>query len=368
VCDHRAVIVPIGIRSTRSPRAAAGKSGIRRVRIRRPACAARSLRAAVDALPPVDRKLAASCPSGALRISRAAPRCGRRLTVNSRRSAPRLIVGSARAPRSRWRTPSAARSPARAKSCYACRLMQHDLRQSRHRFGIQGGAYSIVWRTPHRRIASSRRGAIHSATDRVIAGVRTRCGPLVPIARCLRIQTSARPASRPYEPARRLLLAARRILVLEELSSVSPRARPCRASRYGASSDATWSCPRGGMAPAMPGAGEAGLQLDYVNTHATSHRRHIANGMRCAKYPGAALLLDERMTATQWASGGQEAIYCGLMMERGFNPAVRTSDDPIRAARPPSCANRERASHLMTNSSLRRPTRPRTAAWRAAPG
>ena len=379
-----------------------GKSGIRRVA----EFADAGLRSEIagvpqlDALPPVDRKLRRFMPDAALYAYHAACTAIAEAGLSGELLAdPRtgLIVGSGASPSLEMAdTVALARSQgARKVLPYAVpRLMGNTTSANlATAFGIQGASYSIV-----SACATSTHCIGHGAEliqlgklDRVIAGgadeVRWTTALMFDAMRALSTHFNERPhaASRPYDAQRDgfVLAGGAGILVLEELSSALARgARPlAELLGYGASSDgADMVVPSpGGIARAMRAAlAEAGVaSVDYVNTHATSTQAgDIAevDAMREVFASVPPFSSTKGMTGhAVAASGAQEAIYCGLMMERGFIAGCANLDDPDPALRGLPVVRESREARLgtvMTNSVGFGGTNASLVLrqWRAAPG
>jgi 3-oxoacyl-[acyl-carrier-protein] synthase-1 len=379
-----------------------GRSGIRRVEEFTQA----GLRSEVagiprlEALPPVDRKLRRFMPDAALYAYHAACAAIAEASLNGELLAdPRtgLIVGSGSSPSLEMAdTVALAREHgARKVLPYAVpRLMGNTASANlATAFGIQGASYSIV-----SACSTSTHCIGHGAEliqlgklDRVIAGgadeVRWTTALMFDAMRALSSHFNDRPhaASRPYDAQRDgfVLAGGAGILVLEELNAALERgARPLgELVGYGASSDgADMVVPSpGGIARAMRAAlAEAGIAtVDYVNTHATSTPAgDIAevDAMRDVFRTVPPFSSTKGLTGhAVAASGAQEAIYCLLMMERGFVAGCANLDDPDSAVRglPIVRATREaRLGTVMTNSVGFGGTNASLVLqqWRAAPG
>ena len=354
----------------------------------------------LEALPPVDRKLRRFMPDAALyayhsaRAAIAEARLNGELLADPRTG---LIVGSGSSPSLEMAdTVALARAQgARKVLPYAVpRLMGNTTSANlATAFGIQGISYSLVSACATSSHCIGHAGELIQLgkLDRVIAGgadeVRWTTALMFDAMRALSTHYNDRPqaASRPYDAERDgfVLAGGAGILVLEELNSALSRgARPlAELVGYGASSDgADMVVPSpAGIARAMRAAlAEAGVStVDYVNTHATSTPAgDIAevDAMREVFREVPPFSSTKGMTGhAVAASGAQEAIYCLLMMERGFIPGCANLDDPDPALRglPVVRAAREaRLGTVMTNSVGFGGTNATLILrqWRAAPG
>ena len=300
----------------------------------------------LDGLPAVERKLRRFMPDAALYAYHAAAAAIAEARLRPSEVADRrtgLIVGSGASPSLEMADNVAvSRSQgARKVPPYAVpRLMGNTTSANlASAFGIQGPSYSIV-----SACATSAHCIGHGAEliqlgklERVIAGgadeVRWTTALMFDAMRALSSHYNDRPhaASRPYDRGRDgfVLAGGAGIVVLEELESALQRgARPlAELVGYGASSDgADMVVPApAGIANAMRAAlDEAGISsVDYLNTHATGTAAgDIAEVQAIREVFGAGIApfsstkgLTGHAVA---ASGAQEAIYCLLMMDRGF--------------------------------------------------
>ena len=260
-------------------------------------------------------------------------------------------------------------------------------------FGIQGISYSLVSACATSSHCIGHAGELIQLgkLDRVLAGgadeVRWTTALMFDAMRALSTHYNDRPqaASRPYDAERDgfVLAGGAGVLVLEELNSALSRgARPlAELVGYGASSDgADMVVPSpagiaGAMRLALQEAGNPAV--DYINTHATSTPAgDIAEveAMREVFREVPPFSSTKGMTGhAVAASGAQEAIYCLLMMERGFIPGCANLDDPDPALRGLPVVREAREARLgtvMTNSVGFGGTNATLILrqWRAAPG
>jgi len=354
----------------------------------------------LEALPPVDRKLRRFMPEAALYAYHAARAAIAEARLNGELLAdPRtgLIVGSGSSPSLEMAdTVALARSQgARKVLPYAVpRLMGNTTSANlATAFGIQGISYSLVSACATSSHCIGHAGELIQLgkLDRVLAGgadeVRWTTALMFDAMRALSTHYNDRPqaASRPYDAERDgfVLAGGAGVLVLEELNSALSRgARPlAELVGYGASSDgADMVVPSpAGIARAMRLAlQEAGNPaVDYINTHATSTPAgDIAEveAMREVFREVPPFSSTKGMTGhAVAASGAQEAIYCLLMMERGFIPGCANLDDPDPALRGLPVVRETREARLrtvMTNSVGFGGTNATLILrqWRAAPG
>jgi 3-oxoacyl-[acyl-carrier-protein] synthase-1 len=240
-------------------------------------------------------------------------------------------------------------------------------------FGLRGPSYSIV-----SACASSAHCIGHGAEliqfgklDRVIVGGSEEASATAAMmfeamgALSTGFNDTPSEASRPYDRRRDgfVLAGGAGILVLEELEGALARGARVHAELvgYGASSDGgdMVSPYAAGVAAAMTAAREqAGSDIDYINTHATSTPRGDISeleamrkvfGERLPPYSSTKGLTGHSLGAT----GAQEAIYCLLMMERGFvaGCANLTDPDPATHGTPLVSGTRRGALRTaMTNS------------------
>ncbi|HUQ24868.1 MAG TPA: beta-ketoacyl synthase N-terminal-like domain-containing protein [Burkholderiales bacterium] len=244
-------------------------------------------------------------------------------------------------------------------------------------FHIQGASYSIV-----SACATSAHCIGHGAeliqmgkADRVIVGgaeeVRWTTAVLFDAMGALSTGYNDRPekAARPYDRKRDgfVLAGGAGILVLESEETAKARGAKARAevAGYGASSDgADMVAPKAeGIARAMRTAlREARVTdtapIDYINTHGTST---VAGDLM--ELDAIRDVFGERLPAISStkgltghaiaASGAHEAIYCLLMMQRGFIAACANLEDPDPAIRGLPIIDKTRAASLnavMSNS------------------
>ena len=239
--------------------------------------------------------------------------------------------------------------------------------------GVQGPSYSIV-----SACATSAHCIGHGAeliqlgkADRVIVGgaeeVRWTSAVLFDAMGALSTGFNDQPtkAARPYDRRRDgfVLAGGAGILILEAEDFARERGARIRAevAGYGASSDGSdMVTPKaGGIARAMRIAlREAAARIDYINTHGTST---VAGDLM--ELDAIREVFGERVppiSSTKGltghaigASGAHEAIYCLLMMERGFIAGCANLDepDPALAGLPIVSATREaQLSAVMSNS------------------
>jgi len=240
-------------------------------------------------------------------------------------------------------------------------------------FGIRGTSYSIV-----SACATSAHCIGHGAEliqlgklDRVIVGgaeeVRWTTALMFDAMGALSTGFNDAPklASRPYDKRRDgfVLGGGAGVLVLEELESALARGARVRAELvgYGTSSDGSnMVTPRAeGIARAMNMAlEEANAGVDYINTHATSTPLGDVTELEAIRevFGERPPLISSTKGLTGHAigaSGAHEAIFCLLMMERGFvaGCANLTEPDPATRGLPIVTAAREASLEtVMTNS------------------
>lgn len=240
-------------------------------------------------------------------------------------------------------------------------------------FGIRGTSYSIV-----SACATSAHCIGHGAEliqlgklDRVIVGgaeeVRWTTALVFDAMGALSrgFNDSPQWASRPYDKRRDgfVLAGGAGVLVLEEMESALARGARVRAelTGYGTSSDgSSMVTPRAeGIAGAMNMAlAEAGSGVDYINTHATSTPVGDSTELEAIRevFGQKPPLISSTKGLTGHAigaSGAHEAIYCLLMMERGFVAACANLFEPDAATHglPLVTAAREATlDNVMTNS------------------
>ncbi len=216
-------------------------------------------------------------------------------------------------------------------------------------FGIRGTSYSIV-----SACATSAHCIGHGAEliqlgklDRVIVGgaeeVRWTTALVFDAMGALSrgFNDSPQWASRPYDKRRDgfVLAGGAGVLVLEELESALARGARVRAELvgYGTSSDGSnMVTPRAeGIARAMRMALEEADDddVDYINTHATSTPLGDRTELEAIRevFGEKPPLISSTKGLTGHAigaSGAHEAIYCLLMMERGFVAACANLFEP----------------------------------------
>lgn len=380
-----------------------GKSGIERVA----EFAEAGLRSEVagvprlDELPALERKLRRFMPDAALYAYHAATAAIaearlRPSELGDRRTG--LIAGSGASPSLEMADHVAlARSQgARKVPPYAVpRLMGNTTSANlASAFGIRGASYSIV-----SACATSSHCIGHAAEliqlgklDRVIAGgadeVRWTTALMFDAMRALSSNYNDRPraASRPYDRGRDgfVIAGGAGIVVLEELQSALGRgARPlAELIGYGASSDgADMVVPSpAGIAHAMRAALEEARisSVDYVNTHATATAAGDIVEVQAMRdvFGDAVPAFSSTKGLTGHAvaaSGAQEAIYCLLMMERGFVAGCANLEELDPAVREMPIVRATRAAQLDTVMSNSLGFGGTNAClifrqWRAAPG
>lgn len=241
-------------------------------------------------------------------------------------------------------------------------------------FRVQGPSYSIV-----SACATSAHCIGHGAeliqmgkAERVIAGgaeeVSWVAAAFFDSMGALSSRCNDRPgeASRPYDRRRDgfVLAGGAGILVLEELQSARARGARIRAELvgYGASSDGSDMVTPNpeGIARAMRAAlDQAGTRVDYLNTHATSTLVGDVMEMEAirAVFGERLPLISSTKGLTGHAisaAGSHEAIYCLLMMERGFVAGCANLEeiDPALAGLPILAENRETTPDTVMSNSL----------------
>jgi 3-oxoacyl-[acyl-carrier-protein] synthase-1 len=240
-------------------------------------------------------------------------------------------------------------------------------------FGLRGPAYSIVsaCTTSAHCIGHGAELIQFGKLDRVIVGgaeeATATAAMMFEAMGALSTSFNEEPerASRPYDRRRDgfVLAGGAGVLVLEELEGALARGARVHAELvgYGCSSDGSdmVSPHPSGIAAAMAAAREqAGGDIDYINTHATSTPRGDVSeleamrevfGERLPPYSSTKGLTGHSLGAI----GVQEAIYCLLMMERGFvaGCANLTDPDPATHGTPlVSGTRRDALRTAMTNS------------------
>ena len=240
-------------------------------------------------------------------------------------------------------------------------------------FGIRGTSYSIVsaCSTSSHCIGHGAELIQLGKLDRVIVGgaeeVRWTAALMFDAMGALSSGFNDRPqaASRPYDATRDgfVLSGGAGILILEELETALARgARPiAELAGYGASSDGSDMVvpDADGIARAMRAAlAEAKLSaVDYVNTHATSTPAgDLAEVQALRDVFGTPPPFSSTKGLTGHAiaaSGAQEAIFCTLMIQRGFVAGCINLDEPDPAVRDLPLVRTTRAARLqsvMSNS------------------
>jgi 3-oxoacyl-[acyl-carrier-protein] synthase-1 len=240
-------------------------------------------------------------------------------------------------------------------------------------FHIQGASYSIVsaCSTSAHCIGHGAELIQMGKADRVIVGgaeeVRWTTAVLFDAMGALSTGFNDRPtrAARPYDRRRDgfVLSGGAGILVLEAEETAAARGAKARAelAGYGASSDgADMVAPRAdGIARAMRIAlREARTSIDYINTHGTST---VAGDLM--ELDAIREVFGKELPAISstkgltghaiGASGAHEAIYCVLMLERGFIAGCANLEEPDPAIRGLPIVAATRAASLnavMTNS------------------
>ncbi len=240
-------------------------------------------------------------------------------------------------------------------------------------FHIQGASYSIVsaCSTSAHCIGHGAELIQMGKADRVIVGgaeeVRWTTAVLFDAMGALSTGYNDRPtkAARPYDRQRDgfVLSGGAGILVLEAEETAKARGARIRAelAGYGASSDgADMVAPKAdGIARAMRIAlREADAKIDYINTHGTST---VAGDLM--ELDAIRDVFGEHLPAISstkgltghaiGAAGVHEAIYCLLMMERGFIAACANLEEPDPAIRGLPIVDKTRAATLnavMSNS------------------
>jgi 3-oxoacyl-[acyl-carrier-protein] synthase-1 len=240
--------------------------------------------------------------------------------------------------------------------------------------GVRGASYSIVsaCATAAHCIGHGAQLIQLGKLDRVVVGgaeeARWTAALMFDAMGALSTGFNDRPqaASRPFDAGRDgfVLAGGAGILVLERLESARARgARPCaELIGYGASSDgADMVAPTAeGIARAMRSAlDEARLSgVDYLNAHATSTRAGDLAELEAVRSVFGASPPPLSSTKGQSghaiaASGAHEAIFCLLMMERGFVAGCANLEEPEGIARELPLVRAPRAAALdtaMTNS------------------
>lgn len=239
--------------------------------------------------------------------------------------------------------------------------------------GIRGPSYSIVsaCSTSAHCIGHGAELIRMGKADRVIVGgaeeVRWTTAVLFDAMGALSTGYNDRPtkAARPYDRKRDgfVLSGGAGILVLEAEEIAGARGARIRAelAGYGASSDGSdmVSPQAEGIARAMRMAlRESGGSIDYINTHGTST---VAGDLM--ELDAIRDVFGEKLpfiSSTKGmtghaigASGAHEAIYCLLMMERGFLAACANLEDPDPAIRGLPIVTRTREAKVdavMSNS------------------
>ena len=242
-------------------------------------------------------------------------------------------------------------------------------------FGIRGTSYSLV-----SACATSAHCIGHGAEliqlgklDRVIVGgseeVRWTTALVFDAMGALSRGFNDTPqwASRPYDKRRDgfVLAGGAGVLVLEELESALARGARVRAELvgYGTSSDgANMVTPRAeGIARAMNMALEEAKtnDVDYINTHATSTQVGDRTELEAIRqvFGERPPLISSTKGLTGHAigaSGAHEAIFCLLMMERGFVAACANlfEPDPETRGLPLVTAAREASLETVLTNSL----------------
>jgi 3-oxoacyl-[acyl-carrier-protein] synthase I len=240
-------------------------------------------------------------------------------------------------------------------------------------YHIHGPSYSIVsaCSTSAHCIGHGAELIQMGKVDRVIAGgaeeVRWPMAALFDAMGALSTAYNDRPAkaARPYDRKRDgfVVSGGAGIVVLEAEEVAKARQARVRAelAGYAATSDgADMVAPRAdGIARAMRAAQrEAGARIDYINTHGTST---VAGDLMeldaIREVFGENLpLISSTKGLTGHsigAAGAHEAIYCLLMMERGFIAACANLEDPDPAIRGLPIVDRTRSATLdavMSNS------------------
>jgi len=240
-------------------------------------------------------------------------------------------------------------------------------------FHIRGPSYSIV-----SACSTSAHCVGHGAelirmgkADRVIAGgaeeVRWTSAILFDAMGALSTGYNDRPtkAARPYDRKRDgfVLSGGAGILVLEAEYTAKARGARVRGelAGYGASSDgADMVAPKAdGIARAMRIAlREADVKIDYINTHGTSTVAGDLMELDAIREVFGAPLPFISSTKgltghSIGAAGAHEAIYCLMMMERGFIAACANLEEPDPAIRGLPIVDKTRAASLdavMSNS------------------
>lgn len=241
-------------------------------------------------------------------------------------------------------------------------------------FGVRGPSYSIVsaCTTSAHCIGHGAELIQLGKLDRVIVGggeeVRATTAMMFEAMGALSTGFNDTPqqASRPYDARRDgfVLAGGGGILVLEELEGALARGARVHAELvgYGISSDGSdmVSPQPGGLAQAMAAAKEqAGGEIDYINTHATSTPAGDLSELEAIRqvFGGAIPLISSTKGLTGHslgATGVQEAIYCLLMMERGFIAGCANLEEPDPATRglPLVTGTRRDAPHTVLTNSL----------------
>ena len=240
-------------------------------------------------------------------------------------------------------------------------------------FRMRGASYSIVsaCSTSAHCIGHGAELIQMGKADRVIAGgaeeVRWTMAALFDAMGALSTGYNDRPAkaARPYDRKRDGFVVAggAGILVLEAEEAAKARKARVRAelAGYGATSDgADMVAPKAdGIARAMRAAlREANTAIDYINTHGTST---VAGDLM--ELDAIREVFGEKLPAISstkgltghsiGAAGVHEAIYCLLMMERGFIAACANLDEPDPAIRGLPIVDKTRSATLdavMSNS------------------
>ncbi len=240
-------------------------------------------------------------------------------------------------------------------------------------FGIQGVSYSIT-----SACATSAHCLGHAAElvqfgkqDIVFAGgseeVRWTSAALFDAMGALATRYNDTPAvaSRPYDTERDgfVIAGGAGILVIEELAHARARGARIYAelTGYGATSDGLDM-----VAPSADGAGRAmaaalqqsGARIDYINTHAPSTRSGDVVELEAIRHTFGhdVPLLSSTKGLTGHAiaaSGVHEAIYCLLMMDRGFVAAsanVLEPDPAVRGLPLVTATVERRIDSVMSNS------------------
>jgi len=240
-------------------------------------------------------------------------------------------------------------------------------------FGIRGPSYSIVsaCSTSAHCIGHGAELIQMGKVDRVIAGgaeeVRWPMAALFDAMGVLSTGYNDRPekAARPYDRKRDgfVVSGGAGILVLEAEDAAKARGAKVRAelAGYGASSDGgDMVAPKAdGIARAMRTAlREANMKIDYINTHGTSTVAGDLMELDAIREVFGSQL--PALSSTKGltghaigASGAHEAIYCLLMMERGFIAACANLEEPDPAIRGLPIVDKTRTASLeevMSNS------------------